>query len=143
VEALRSTCPDAQFILRGLGPKSSGPNLKIDTWPNMYTVVCTRTLASSAFCVDTSLPAVPVATGRVRNTVLMRSLPRCFLRCHYGALQATQHFNYLMKVYAATNPNVHYLVRPCMIFDLKSRQCVATHWPVTAAAARWTSSVEF
>ncbi len=36
LETVRSTCPDAQFILRGLGPKHSGPD---DMWPNIYTVV--------------------------------------------------------------------------------------------------------
>ena len=41
LETLRGTCPDAQFILRGLGPKAPGLD---DTWPNVYTVV--RTLSS-------------------------------------------------------------------------------------------------
>ena len=40
LETLRSTCPDAQFILRGLGPKTSDPD---SAWPNVYTVV--RTLS--------------------------------------------------------------------------------------------------
>ena len=36
------------------------------------------------------------------------------------ASQANQHFNYLMKAYAAVNPNVHYLVRPCIPFRWKA-----------------------
>ena len=44
LEALRSTCPDARFILRGLGPRTSVAG--VDTWPNMFTVV--RLLKESA-----------------------------------------------------------------------------------------------
>jgi len=44
VEALRGTCPDAQFILRGLGPKTSDPD---SVWPNVYTVVGGLCLASA------------------------------------------------------------------------------------------------
>ena len=45
LETLRSTCPDAQFILRGLGPKTSDPD---SVWPNVYTVVWTL----PGFCPD-------------------------------------------------------------------------------------------
>ena len=35
LEQLRKTCPNSQFILRGLGPKTADPG----TWPNLFTVV--------------------------------------------------------------------------------------------------------
>ena len=68
LEALRSICPDAQFILRGLGPRTSDPDT---AWPNVYIVVGGLCLASPPMYPEGRLSMPQLLALQLREPALI------------------------------------------------------------------------